>query len=202
MFGVLALVTSLMALGAQTGRAAPPSEAQKLFESGQYLALLDLAADPEAASPEARYLAGQGALKLKPAEPDRARALFASLGVDEDDPWTFIGRSAAAAMDHQAETALAAAQRAAALAPSLVFAQYQLGLAHAETKNWPAALAAFEKAASLQPAFAYAHYGAGLASYQVKRVDRMAIAFERFLKIAPDAPERPAVEVLMRTIRR
>ena len=40
-----------------------------------------------------------------------------------------------------------------------------------------------------------------MANYQVKRVDRMANAFERFVKLAPQAPERPAVEALLRSIR-
>lgn len=202
MLGVLALVTNLLSLGVPAGQAAPPSDAQKLFESGRYEALLTRVEDAEEPAPESRYLAGHSALKMKPPDPSRAVSLFRGLGGAEDDPWTFIGRSAAAAAEHQAEAAVAAARQAVTLAPSLLFAQYQLGLAYAEARNWPGALEAFEKAATIQPTFAYAHYGAGMASYQVKRVDRMAIAFERFLKLAPDAPERPAVEALMRTIRR
>jgi hypothetical protein len=37
--------------------------------------------------------------------------------------------------------------------------------------------------------------------YEAKRVDRMATYFENFLKLAPNAPERPAVESIMRTVR-
>ena len=36
--------------------------------------------------------------------------------------------------------------------------------------------------------------------YQLKRIDKMAVFFERFLKLAPNAPERPAIESLMRSI--
>lgn len=178
------------------------TEAQKLFESGRYQALLELAAQEGAVPPEIRYLAGLGALRMKPPDEARARALFETLVGSEEDAWTFIGRSALAAMAHEGPAAVEAAQRAAALDPSLVFAHYQLGLAQAEAKNWPAAGAAFEKAASLQPTFAYAHYGAGMASYQTKRIDRMAAFFDRFLKLAPEAPERPAIEALLRTVRR
>jgi hypothetical protein len=48
---------------------------------------------------------------------------------------------------------------------------------------------------------AYAHYYAGLMHYRAKQPDRMAIRFERFLQLAPDAPERPEVLQIMRTIR-
>jgi len=201
MLDILALVMGLAGAGAPATQPAAPPDAQKLFESGQYQALLELVAETQEPPPEARYLAGHAALKLKPPEPARARDLFARLGTD-DDPWTYIGRSAIAVLEHQPEPAITAARRAATLAPSLALAHYQLGLAYGEAKQWPSALEAFEKAATLQPSFAYAHYGAGMAAYQTKRVDRMAVFFERFLKLAPAAPERPAVESLMRTIRR
>ena len=37
--------------------------------------------------------------------------------------------------------------------------------------------------------------------YKAKRVDRMAVYVEHFLELAPDAPERPAVQSIMRTMR-
>ena len=48
---------------------------------------------------------------------------------------------------------------------------------------------------------AYAHYHAGMNFYEAKQVAQMAVYFENFLKLAPNAPERPAVESIMRTIR-
>ena len=48
---------------------------------------------------------------------------------------------------------------------------------------------------------AYAHYEAGMAYYKAKRVDKMAVYFENFLKLAPAAPERPAVLSIMKTVR-
>jgi hypothetical protein len=48
---------------------------------------------------------------------------------------------------------------------------------------------------------AYAHYEAGMAYYKAKRVDRMAVYFENFLRLAPNAPERSAVQSIMRTVR-
>ena len=37
--------------------------------------------------------------------------------------------------------------------------------------------------------------------YRANRPDRMAIHFEQFLKLAPEAPERPEVLQIMRTVR-
>ena len=51
------------------------------------------------------------------------------------------------------------------------------------------------------PTLAAAQYYGGLAEYRFKRVDRMAAHFEAFLKLAPNAPERPEVESIMRTVR-
>ena len=80
-------------------------------------------------------------------------------------------------------------------------ARYQLGLVESARNNQPQAAAAFAKAAELDPQMAYAHYGAGMAFYKAKRVDKMAVYFENFLKLAPAAPERPAVLSIMRTVR-
>ena len=64
-----------------------------------------------------------------------------------------------------------------------------------------AAAEAFVKATEADPRMAYAHYHAGMNFYKAKRIAQMAVYFEYFLKLAPDAPERPAVESIMRTIR-
>jgi hypothetical protein len=37
--------------------------------------------------------------------------------------------------------------------------------------------------------------------YRANRHDLMAIRFEQFLKLAPEAPERPEVQSIMRTLR-
>jgi len=63
------------------------------------------------------------------------------------------------------------------------------------------AAAEFDAAAMLNPTNAYAHYYGGLMHYRANRPDRMAIHFEQFLKLAPDAPERPEVTQIMRTVR-
>ena len=87
------------------------------------------------------------------------------------------------------------------MAPGQFHPTYQLGLALSGAEQWAPAAAAFEKATAVDPAHAYAHYYAGLAYSKIRRVDLMARHFEYFLKLAPEAPERPAVTALMRSIR-
>ena len=80
-------------------------------------------------------------------------------------------------------------------------ARFQLGLVESARNNQQQAADAFAKAAELDPQMAYAHYEAGMAFYKAKKVDRMAVYFENFLKLAPNAPERPAVQSIMKTVR-
>jgi len=187
---------------------------QKLFEAGHYGPLLDRVAASEAPAPEDIYLAGQASRRLDPPDQVQARNWFNRLGGDDADFWTFIGRSAnallggavaepdAAPSEPDPDQAVGHARHAVELAPEAFFAQYHLGFTLAETKDYAAAAEALDKAITMNPTFAYAHYYAGYAHYQTKRVDRMANSFERFLKLAPDAPERPAIQALMRSIRR
>lgn len=180
----------------------PDSPVQRHFEAGQYAELLELVATIETPSPVDRYLAGQSALRLKPQDVEQARMWFRQLGMDEADPWTWVGRSAVALLDRNLDEAVAAAERAVKLAPGSMLAHFQHGLALSAAKRWSEAASAFERATALNPWFAYAHYQAGMAFYQVKRLDRTVNFLEYFIKLAPEAPERPAVESLLRSVRR
>jgi tetratricopeptide (TPR) repeat protein len=80
-------------------------------------------------------------------------------------------------------------------------AHFERGLVLMARRDYDAASAAFEQSLALDGTNAAAHYYGGLADYRTKRVDRMAAHFEAFLRLAPDAPERPEVESIMRTIR-
>ncbi|HUX17390.1 MAG TPA: tetratricopeptide repeat protein [Phycisphaerae bacterium] len=187
---------------------------QQLYEAGQYAPLLERVAADEAPAPEDIYLSGQASRRLDPPDKVQARNWFVRLGGEETDYWTFIGRSANAMLggvsadpdatpaEPDPAQAVADARHAVELAPEAFFAQYHLGFTLAETKDYAGAVVAFDKAMKLNPTFAYAYYYAGYSQYQLKRVDRMANHFERFLKLAPDAPERPAIQALMRSIRR
>jgi tetratricopeptide (TPR) repeat protein len=177
---------------------APEMSPQQLFEAGRYAETVQ--AIPDETGDDMKYLEAQAHLRLN--QNDEARSRLQQMGGgDENNPWTFIGRSAVAQIEGNAPEAAAQARRAAELNGGLPEAHYQLGQALYAANNWAAAADAFAQAATLAPTHAYAHYHAGQAFYRAKRVDRMAQHFEYFLKLAPQAPERPQVEAVMRTVR-
>ena len=171
---------------------------RQLFEAGQYQQAIDATADTT--EPEALYVAAQSRQKL--GATDEARDTYGQLAArPEADVWHFIGLSGQQLLDGQTDAALEAAQQAAAMAGDLSAAHYQVGLVLARRRDWRGAADAFDRAAEMAPSHAYAHYYSGLMHYQAGRPDRMAIQFEQFLKLAPDAPERPEVLQIMRTVR-
>src|SRR6185503_12234553 len=164
---------------------------QKLFESGKYQEAADAVKAQPDAPPDQVYLRALAHRKLN--QNDEAKQAFGSLaGAPEGSAWRMIGNSGNALVD--ANLAVEADGGSAQ-------ARYQLGLVESARNNQPQAAAAFAKAAELDPQMAYAHYEAGMAFYKAKKVDRMAVYFENFLRIAPNAPERPAVQSIMRTVR-
>lgn len=186
---VIASVAAVAGINAQ-------DDMRKLFESGQFQAVVDQT--PEDAPADAQYLKGLAQLRL--GQNDGAKAAFARLQ-GGGDAWRSIGESAVALVDGNKDGAVDAARAAAAADGSLAAAQYQLGLALEARGENPPAADAFAKAAEANPQMAYAHYNAGMNYYKAKRIDRMAVYFENFLKLAPNAPEKPAVESIMRTVR-
>jgi tetratricopeptide (TPR) repeat protein len=190
-----AAIIAALALAGPPAAAAGQENPQKLFEAGKYQGVIDLT--PEGSPPEALYLKGLAHQKLNQA--DAARHVFHQLGGGED--WQAIGASMNFLMDGNLDGALEAAKTAVTKNPGLSQAHYQLGLTLEARGESPAAAEAFAAAAAASPQMAYAHYNAGMNYYKAKRIDRMAVYFENFLKLAPNAPERPAVESIMRTLR-
>jgi tetratricopeptide (TPR) repeat protein len=175
-----------------------PAQVQRLFEAGRFQQVVD--ATTPASPPDALYLAAQSHQKLGGA--DRAAQTFGLLAQrPEADPWHFVGLSGRQLVEGNGEAAVESARRATSMAPDLPAAHFQLGLALARLQNWPEAATAFDAAGDRQPNNAYAHYYGGMAYYRAKRVDRMAVHFEQFLKLAPEAPERPEVLSIMKTLR-
>jgi tetratricopeptide (TPR) repeat protein len=189
----LAVVTMLSVAAA---RAYAQDNPRQLYEAGKYQAAVDKSAGD--ASPASQYLNGLSHLKLN--QPDAAKAAFRKLE-GGDEAWKAVGQSAVALTDNNKDAALAAARSAVSHNAKLAEAQYQLGLVLDATGDNAGAAEAFAKAADDNPQMAYALYYAGMNFYEIKRVDRMAVYFEGFLKLAPNAPERPAVESIMRTLR-
>jgi tetratricopeptide (TPR) repeat protein len=169
---------------------------RKLFEAGQFQQVIEKT--PDDASAEALFVKALAQRKLD--QNDQAKETFGRLG-SGGEAWGSVGESARALVDGNLDGALEAAKRATAQNGDLAEAHYQLGLV-LDARGQPAESAnAFARAAEIQPQMAYAQYMAGMAFYKAKRVDKMAVYFENFLKLAPNAPERPAVQSIMKTIR-
>lgn len=153
--------------------------------------------------PENTYIVAQTYLKLQNGE--AAKVTLAKLiERGANDPWALVARSERARIDQNMDEALSVAQAVvgqSAPGPVSAYALYQLGLVQSQGKDMQGAAESFEKATAIEPAFAYAHYYAGMAYSALHRVDRVASHFEIFLKLAPQAPERGAVESIMRTVR-
>ena len=178
----------------------PTATPQRLFESGKYQEAIDSVQARPDAPPDQVYLRALAHRKLN--QNDEAKQAFASLaGAAEGSAWREIGRSGNALVEGNLDAALAAANKAVEADDGSAQARYQLGLVESARDHQPEAATAFARAAELDPQMAYAHYEAGMAFYKSKRIDRMAVYFENFLKLAPAAPERPAVQSIMRTVR-
>jgi len=172
--------------------------AQKLFESGKYQEAIDNVKERSDAPREDVYLRALAHRKLN--QNDDAKEAYRALERG-DGAWKEIGRSGVALIDGNQDEAAEAARKAVEADGDNAQARYQLGLVESARNNHQEAADAFAKAAELNPQMAYAHYEAGMAFYKAKKVDRMAVYFENFLKLAPDSPERPAVQSIMRTVR-
>jgi tetratricopeptide (TPR) repeat protein len=175
-----------------------PAQLQRLFDAGQFQQVV--ASTTPDSPPDALYLMAQSQQKIGAVD-QAAQAYSLIAQRPESDPWHFIGLSGRQLIEGNAEAAVASARQAAAMAPDLPTAHFQLGLALARVQNWPEAATAFDAASERQPGNAYAHYYGGMMHYRANRVDRMAVHFEQFLKLAPEAPERPEVLSIMKTLR-
>jgi tetratricopeptide (TPR) repeat protein len=172
---------------------------QREFEAGRYQPVIDAAAPPDA-QPAIVYMAAQSHQK-RAANPQAIQAYQRLEARPDGDPWHFIGLSGRQVVEDQNEPAIASARQAVTMMPTLAATHYQLGLALAKVQRWDEASAAFDAAAQREPGLAYAHYYGALMHSRAGRPDRMAVGFDRFLKLAPEAPERPEVLSLMRTVR-
>jgi tetratricopeptide (TPR) repeat protein len=98
------------------------------------------------------------------------------------------------------EATLGQARAAAAAYPGNLLVQYELGLSYAVRNDFASAARIFDACIATAPAFAYAYYQSALAYQHLDRPDLMANRFDRFVRLAPNAPERPEVESVLRTI--
>ena len=178
--------------------AAQDASPQKLFESGKYQEAIDVVKKSSDAPSDQVYLRALAHRKLN--QNDDAKDAFGALS-GRDGAWKEIGTSGMALIEGKMDDAASSARRAVDADGNSAQARFQLGLVESARNNQQQAADAFAKATELDPQMAYAHYEAGMAFYKAKKVDRMAVYFENFLRLAPNAPEKPAVQSIMKTIR-
>jgi tetratricopeptide (TPR) repeat protein len=193
---ILAVSAALALYGSSVSAAEQKPEVQRLFQSGAFEQAVDAARDGDPAS---TYLAAQALMKLN--QNDRAAAELTRLRASDQPGWRLVAESAEALLANDGGRAVEVARRAVAADGNNPFAQYQLGLSAGKANDWGAAMSAFTRAIELKPDFAYAHYYAGLSYQRLRQLSKTAEHFDAFLRLAPDAPERSAVQAILRTIK-
>jgi tetratricopeptide (TPR) repeat protein len=177
-------------------------DVRQLYDAGRYREVVqatDLTRAEADNAARLQYLAAQSYDKLN--DTDGARRTYQRLADSGANPWAPIGKSAMQLIDKQFDEALASADQAVRMAATLPEAHYQRGIVLMFRREYGDALDAFTKATQLDQTFAAAYYYAGLAASRIKRIDLTANNFEMFVRLAPNAPERPEVESILRTVR-
>ena len=194
-----------VALALTVGQTPPPltiTAARQLYDAGKYqevVAEVDARA-VDTSRARLQYLAAQSYDKLKNSAAAR-RSYERLVESGGETAWSAIGKSAIQVMDQKLDAALTSANDAVRLGASVPESHYQRGIVLMTKKDYPAAAEAFAKSTQLDPAYGSAFYYAGLAYYRAGRIDLMTNNFEKFVKLAPNAPERPEVESILRTVR-
>ena len=171
-------------------------EVQRLFQSGDYEQAVEAARESDPAS---TYLAAQALLKLD--RTDQAVSEFTRLRASDQPVWRMIAESGEALAVNDTGRAIELGRRATDTDGDNPFAFYQLGLSASKAGDWGTAAVAFSETVGLKPDFAYAHYYAALASQRQRQLSKAAQHFEAFLRLAPEAPERQAVQAIMRSLK-
>jgi tetratricopeptide (TPR) repeat protein len=109
----------------------------------------------------------------------------------------------AATLERLGRHAEAEAEAKAALAadPVQPVAVRALGEALVKEEKLDEAVTRMSAALAAKPDLAYAYYWRGQAYQRSKQIARMMDDYRRFLRLAPDAPEAPAVKALLGGLR-
>jgi len=178
----------------------PSSTIQGLYESGEDREVVDRVKNslPTAITGADRWFAAQSQLRLG-LRNDAINDLTALTQADADPAVQVAAQLAIGRLTNDDAT-LGQARAAAGAYPESLFVQYELGLSYAVRNDFASAARIFDACIATAPAFAYAYYQSALAYQHLDRPDIMANRFDRFVRLAPNAPERPEVESLLRTI--
>ena len=187
-------VSNLLILSADASAGQKP-DVQRLYQSGSFEEAVKAA---DNADPASTYLAAQALIKLE--QSDRAIQEYAEIK-SASPGWKLIAESGEALIANDGARAVDLARQATAADGDNPFAHYQLGLSASKQSDYGTATRAFNRALELKGDLAYAHYYAALAEQRQRQLSRAADHFEAFLRLAPQAPERQAVQAIMRTLK-
>jgi tetratricopeptide (TPR) repeat protein len=178
----------------------PPLTVQILYESGADREIVDRVenAVPNSVTSGDRWFAAQSQLRLG-LRNDALEELRA-LSQSASDPGVQLAAQLAIGRLTNDEAMLARARAAASAYSESPFVLYELGLSYAVRNDFASAARIFDACIDTAPTFAYAYYQSALAYQRLDRADIMANRFDQFLRLAPNAPERPEVESVLRTI--
>jgi tetratricopeptide (TPR) repeat protein len=173
---------------------------QALYESGEDREVVNRVKSsvPAAVTEADRWFAAQSQLRLG-LRTDAINDLAALTRTDADPAVQVAAQLAIGRLTND-EAALGQARAAAGAYPESLFVQYELGLSYAVRNDFASAARIFDVCIATAPTFAYAYYQSALAYQHLDRPDIMANRFDRFVRLAPNAPERPEVESVLRTI--
>jgi len=189
---LVAVLSSAVAADAQE------QSVQQLLERGALEQAVERAG-AERGNPESTYLAAQALIKMQ--NTGAAEERYGQLREEGDEAWKAIGESGAKLIAGDLGGAMDAANRAVSANESNPYGHFQVGLVAVKEGNYTRALEGFERAAQLKHDLAYAHLYAGQAAQRLKQTQNMAQHFTAFLKLAPEAPERQAVQSILRSLR-
>ena len=178
----------------------PSASFQALYESGEDREIVNrmAARGAGAAAPADRWFAAQSKLRL--GLRDDALSDLTALSQAQDDAAMQVAAQLAIGRLTNDETALGEARANAGAYPGNVFVQYELGLSYVVASDFQSAARAFDLCVDTAPMFAYAYYQSALAYQRLNRPDVMANRLDRFARLAPNAPERPQVDSILRTL--
>jgi tetratricopeptide (TPR) repeat protein len=186
---------------ARSASARPSSSTiQAMYESGEDRAIVNRVKNgvPTDVTGADRWFAAQSQLRL--GLRNDAISDLTALTQTAGDPDVQVAAQLAIGRLTNDEATLAQARAAAGAYPESLFVQYELGLSYAVRNDFASAARIFDVCIGTAPTFAYAYYQAALAYQRLDRPDIMANRFDRFVRLAPNAPERPEVESVLRTI--
>src|SRR5262245_37854217 len=178
----------------------PSSTMQALYESGEDREIVNRVKNsvPTAVTGADRWFAAQSQLRLG-LRNDAINDL-AALTQTGTDPAVQVAAQLAIGRLTNDEATLGQARAAAGAYPESLLVQYELGFSYAVRNDFASAARIFDACIATAPTFAYAYYQSALAYQHLDRPDIMANRFDRFVRLAPNAPERPEVESVLRAI--